>query len=141
MNSNRAGLLVKKWKEGGTVHQEPINWKRAKGSWLQDLPNPSDFIEGLPLLLDRVFAREIFDSDNHAFEAKFATVMIWEYGVVGFGSYRTKKMFGSKDFLAKIEESYHFHLTFHFLDEEVLGGLRGFHRLERNLFSVKNVPR
>lgn len=98
------------------MRQEPINWERAKGNWLQDLPHLAAYIDHLPTLLDRRLIREIFENDTHAPEAKFATVMIWGYGVVGYGSYRTKKMFGSADFLPKIEESYRLSRSGNFLD-------------------------
>jgi hypothetical protein len=116
MSSDRLGPLVATWKENGALHQEPINWEPAKSNWLRDLPHLVDFIENLPILLDRRSIREIFESEFHATEAKFATVMIWGYGVVGYGSFRTKKMFGSSDFLAKVEESYRLSRSGHFLD-------------------------
>ena len=88
-------------------HLEPIKWDQAKTNWLRDLPGLAIFIRQLPTRLDRGTIREIFESGDHVPEAKFAVVMIWGYGVVGYGSHRTKKMFASSNFSEKIHASYH----------------------------------
>ncbi len=106
MSSDRLGQLVNTWKLEGATKQEPINWGQAKTNWRRDLPHLSDFIDELPILLDRGSIKQIFENDTHPTEAKFATVMIWGYGVVGYGSHRGKKMFESSNFSKKIDESY-----------------------------------
>ena len=116
MSSDRLGQIFSTWILDGVTKQEPINWGQAKTNWLRDLPHLADFIDNLPTLLDRRLIREIIESEVHATEAKFATVMIWGYGVVGYGSFRTKKMFGSSDFRTKVEESYQLSASGHFLD-------------------------
>ncbi len=83
MYSDRLEQLVATWKQDGAFNQEPINWEQAKTNWLRDLPHLGDFIDQLPTLLDRSSIREIFESDVHATEAKFATVMIWGAGSYG----------------------------------------------------------
>ncbi len=115
MYSDRLEQLVAIWKQDGAFNQEPINWEQAKTNWLRDLPHLADFIDQLPTLLDRDSVREIFESDVHATEAKFATVMIWGYGVVGYGSFRAKKMYASSNFSEKVEESYHLSRSGRFL--------------------------
>ncbi len=116
MYSDRLEQLVATWRQDGAFNQEPINWEQAKTNWLRDLPYLVDFIDKLPTLLDRSSVREIFESEIHATEAKFATVMIWGYGVVGYGSFRAKRMFASSNFSEKIEESYHLSRSGHPLD-------------------------
>lgn len=106
MNVDRLGMLVETWREEGAAQQEPTNWVRARGNWLKDLPHLTDLIESLPTRLDRTFLRELCQSSTATPDAKFAAVMIWGYGVVGYGSFRTRKMFSTPGFLEKIEESY-----------------------------------
>ncbi len=94
------------WRQTGESEQESIDWSRAKTNWCRDLPDLAEFIDQLPTKLNRTFIAGVFDNENYELEAKFATVMIWGYGVVGYGSFRSKQMFASPDFQSKLEKSY-----------------------------------
>ncbi len=106
MDLGRLEQLVATWRKNGAFNQEPIDWSSAKANWKKDLPHLSGFIQELPTKLDRNLIKEVFENNEYGLEAKFATVMIWGYGVVGYGSFRTKKMFASADFQSKLEKSF-----------------------------------
>jgi hypothetical protein len=106
VNPTRIEQLVASWRQNDESDQDPIDWSRAKINWCRDLPHLADFIDELPTKLNRIVIVEIFGDQDNGIEAKFATAMIWGYRVVGYGSFRTKKMFASADFKLKLEKSY-----------------------------------
>jgi hypothetical protein len=105
MSPTRIEQLVAAWRDRGESHQEAIDWSRAKPNWRRDLPTLAEFISELPSKLNRTLIGEIFDNPDNGIDAKFTTVMIWGYGAVGYGSFRTKRMFASPDFQLKLEKS------------------------------------
>lgn len=76
MDLGRLEQLVATWRKNGAFNQEPIDWSRAKANWRRDLPQLAEFIQELPIKLDRNLIREVFENNECGVEAKFATVMI-----------------------------------------------------------------
>jgi hypothetical protein len=82
--------LIDTWRAGGMALQPPTIWPRQR--WLQSLPGYADTLNSLPDALDREavrYACRDATRDGSSATAAFVAVMVWGFGLVGFGSYRT----------------------------------------------------
>ncbi|WIX85676.1 hypothetical protein [Amycolatopsis sp. DG1A-15b] len=83
---------VQRWRERGEPPQPPSRWSR--GSWLKHFPQHHSFISALPERIDRAEATR---HAAHAVTAEgaeraFLVAMIWGYGPVGYGPWRTARV-------------------------------------------------
>ena len=106
MLNQRLALKVSDWFASGCPAQESFDWSRARNNWRRDITEHSIFIDALPDRLDRKYVRRLCESELNSSSEKFVTAMIWGYGDLGYGSYRTRKMFSTPDFVEKVERSH-----------------------------------
>jgi len=83
---------VQRWRERGEPSQPASRWSR--GSWLKHFPRHHSFINALPERIDR---DEATRHAAHAVtpegaELAFLVAMIWGYGPVGYGAWRTARV-------------------------------------------------
>lgn len=86
----RAVLL---WKDAGSDEQPPSRWSRA--GWERWFPEHAEYLSSLPQPISRadVTARCVAapEGPDQATQA-FIAAMIWGYGPVGYGGFRTKRV-------------------------------------------------
>jgi hypothetical protein len=90
--------LIDAWRAGGMPPQPPTTWPRRR--WADAFPGHTDVVFALPDALDREAVwRACRDAgtDPAAATTAFITVMIWGYGIVGFGPYRTRRALATPD--------------------------------------------
>lgn len=83
---------VRRWREHGEPQQRASRWSR--GSWLKQFPGHHSFLSALPDKIDRA------ETTRHAgnattpegAEQAFLVAMIWGYGPVGYGPWRTARV-------------------------------------------------
>lgn len=83
---------VQQWRERGEPPQPPSSWSRP--SWLRSYPQHHAFLSALPEPIDRA------EAARHAAHARtaegaeqaFLVAMIWGYGPVGYGPWRTARV-------------------------------------------------
>jgi hypothetical protein len=84
--------IVRRWRSQKMPPQPGSRWSRP--SWAREFATHKDFLDSLPDYVDRAeatrHAREA-DTPNGAVRAFLAT-MIWGYGPVGYGPYRTMRV-------------------------------------------------
>lgn len=89
--------VVQDWMDAGRPAQPGIAWPRTE--WTADFLSNADALSRLPDLLDRptvlAAGTDAARSPEHAVEA-FLAVMAWAYGDVGYGRFRTARVFGSR---------------------------------------------
>lgn len=85
--------LAQRWEDAGRPAQSPIAWPRR--SWELYFPEHLDLLNRLPDLISRDDVRRLaVDAavhDHHALEA-FVASMVWGYGNVGYGRWRTRRV-------------------------------------------------
>lgn len=103
------GLLFKlfeDWKKAGSPEQEGFDWAVSKINWIKSFPKDSQFIEKLPLQIDRIEVRRICESPEYSIREKFLAVMIWGYGDRGYGPYRVSQMLDQPHALGVLDASF-----------------------------------
>ncbi|WP_146060375.1 hypothetical protein [Amycolatopsis sp. CA-128772] len=83
---------VQRWRDRGEPPQPPSSWTRR--SWLGYFPQHRAFLSDLPERIDRA------EATRHATHARtaegaeqaFLVAMIWGYGLVGYGPWRTERV-------------------------------------------------
>jgi hypothetical protein len=88
---------IRDWIRQGSRAQEALEWVSSKDNWLEKFPEHEAFINGLPSLIDRKFLRELCADERIDHLERFLGVMIWGYGILGYGSYRVSKMIHFSD--------------------------------------------
>lgn len=83
---------IRRWQAQGGAAQPPIRWSRA--AWRRYFPGQRDFLDALPERVDRA---EVTSQAAHATtpegaERAFLAAMIWGYGRVGYGPWRTARV-------------------------------------------------
>lgn len=83
---------VRRWQEQGRLAQPPIRWSRD--TWRRYFPSHREFLDALPERIDRA---EVTSHAAHATtpegaERAFLAAMIWGYGRVGYGPWRTARV-------------------------------------------------
>ncbi|EMD28366.1 8-oxoguanine DNA glycosylase OGG fold protein [Amycolatopsis azurea] len=83
---------VRQWRENGEPPQRASSWSR--GSWLKYFPGRQAFLDSLPDSVDRAeAARHAADAVTpEGAEQAFLVAMIWGYGPVGYGPWRTARV-------------------------------------------------
>lgn len=84
--------VVRRWREHGEPPQPASRWSR--GSWLKQFPGHHSFLNALPDAIDRA------EATRHAARAvapegaelAFLVAMVWGYGRVGYGAWRTARV-------------------------------------------------
>src|SRR2546421_1739498 len=90
---DRLRQLVVSWDERGRAPQPPIRWNAE--SWTAFLPTHASLFTGLPNPIDRrgVTAHtQTADRDEDAAVEAFITAMVWGYGRIGYGPFRTARV-------------------------------------------------
>jgi hypothetical protein len=83
---------VRRWRERGEPSQQASRWSRD--SWRKQFPRHRSFLDALPEQIDRI------EATRHAAHAvtpegaelAFLVAMIWGYGRVGYGAWRTARV-------------------------------------------------
>lgn len=86
--------VVEEWRRAGCPRQEGIPWPRSR--WLDAFPDQRPLFERLPDRLARADVRRACTAaglDGAAAEQAFLAVMAWGYGNVGYGPWRTQRVF------------------------------------------------
>ncbi len=80
---------------GVHVHQPGIDWPTDR--WVRRFPQHADLVRSLPNPLDRSAVRSVVSDQVVAddVECAFVVAMIWGYGNVGYGPYRTERVLHS----------------------------------------------
>jgi hypothetical protein len=97
------------WEAGGRPQQPAIGWPRLR--WLARFPDSADLLAALPDQLDRATVRaacsDAANSPAAAWQA-FMVVMVWGYGTVGYGPWRTARVCsdtsGARERLARVAQ-------------------------------------
>jgi hypothetical protein len=85
--------MIRGWQADGRPRQPAIGWPRAR--WLARFPECGDLLTSLPDRLDRGRVRaECWDAASSPAAAwqAFIVVMVWGYGTVGYGPWRTARI-------------------------------------------------
>jgi hypothetical protein len=84
------------WERDGRTEQPPARWNRS--SWTSTFPEHAEWLTDLPNPISRDDARRLTDAaaPDGAIQA-FLTSMIWGYGPVGYGPWRTKRVLDSNE--------------------------------------------
>lgn len=85
--------LVEQWQVFGRTSQAGILWPRDQ--WLAKFPDQVSLIQSLPERIDRDVVREAcMDATVGPAEAEraFVVTMVWGYGRVGYGTWRTRRV-------------------------------------------------
>src|SRR5438046_344179 len=93
----------RRWDAGGRRPQSGIWWSRL--TWQSTLPEHSDFLAGLPDCLDRavvaVHGARAAAGGGEAVRA-FVTAMVWGYGRIGYGAFRTARVLRENEHAAAV---------------------------------------
>ncbi|MFJ7213664.1 hypothetical protein [Amycolatopsis sp. NPDC098790] len=97
-NSSKAPVLgaletaVQRWRDRGEPSQPPSRW--SPESWLRHFPQHHSFLNALPERIDRAEAtrRAAHATTADGAERAFLVAMIWGYGPVGYGPWRTARV-------------------------------------------------
>ncbi|MGW7533903.1 8-oxoguanine DNA glycosylase OGG fold protein [Amycolatopsis sp. NPDC054798] len=83
---------VQRWQEQGSPAQPPVRWSLA--AWRKHFPNQHAFLDALPERIDRTEATRhaAHAATPEGAEQAFLTAMIWGYGRVGYGPWRTARV-------------------------------------------------
>ncbi len=83
---------VRRWREHGEPPQRASRWSR--GSWLRYFPVHHAFLDSLPDGIDRDEATRHAAGavTSEGAERAFLAAMIWGYGPVGYGPWRTARV-------------------------------------------------
>ena len=85
--------LSQRWNQVGRPPQRPIPWSRS--GWSAALPEQAEFIASLPNPINRAAVRDLAQSaasSPDAATAAFVAAMVWGYGRVGYGPFRTARV-------------------------------------------------
>lgn len=89
---------VLQWRAGGAQEQPPSRWSRE--GWLRRFPDQQAYLSSLPQPINRadVAARcaDAAEGPDQAIKA-FIAAMIWGYGTVGYGAFRTQRILTEND--------------------------------------------
>ncbi|MEU8166945.1 hypothetical protein [Micromonospora sp. NPDC049004] len=95
---NRLRELLSRWDAKGRRPQGGIRWNRS--TWLASLMEHQNLLGELPDRLDRDHVaergRRAGDGEDKAVQA-FVTAMVWGYGRVGYGAFRTARVLREND--------------------------------------------
>jgi hypothetical protein len=93
--------VVTSWRQQGEPQQQASAWFRS--SWATVFPEYKARLELLPERIDRAETARIVGKATTAGDAEWAfiTAMIWGYGRVGYGAYRTARVLRSSENVAK----------------------------------------
>ncbi|SCF16047.1 hypothetical protein GA0074695_3880 [Micromonospora viridifaciens] len=90
---NRLRELLVRWNNGGRQPQNGIGWNRS--TWQATLPEHRDLFAQLPDRVDREYVAKrgsrAVEGEDAAVQA-FVTAMVWGYGRVGYGAFRTARV-------------------------------------------------
>ncbi|RLK25395.1 hypothetical protein DER29_3397 [Micromonospora sp. M71_S20] len=90
---NRLRELLHRWEAEGRQPQGGMGWNRS--AWLASLPEHQGLLEELPDRLDRNHVtergRRAGEAHGEAVRA-FVIAMVWGYGPVGYGAFRTARV-------------------------------------------------
>jgi hypothetical protein len=85
--------LIDAWRAAGRPSQPGIRWPRDR--WIDAFPQQCQLLQGLPDAVDRAAiraaARQAADGPTQAVDA-FVAAMVWGYGRVGYGPWRTRRV-------------------------------------------------
>jgi hypothetical protein len=90
--------LVSTWDEGGRPDQPGIVWRRSM--WVSAVAGFDALLPGLPSPLDRSTVRSLCEDATVSPEGAkraFVATMVWGYGRVGYGPFRTARVFDEND--------------------------------------------
>lgn len=113
----------KRWNRAGRPSQVPSRWKLD--SWIRQLPECKAVLSGLPQgAIDRSDAIELTGevNDEESAVRAFLISMIWGYGPVGYGPYRSRRVLNSPDAPARLLKVARIAQT--------AGGLKAFEHIE-----------
>ena len=85
--------LVGQWQSQGSRPQETTKWSRSQ--WQDTLPRHSEFLQGLPDQVGRADVVKVCATAAATpadAERGFVAAMVWGYGRVGYGPYRTSRV-------------------------------------------------
>lgn len=89
---------VQQWKAVGARQQPPSRWSPDR--WQRRFPEHADYLAELPQPISRIdvvgFCLVASEGPEQATKA-FIAAMIWGYGPVGYGGYRTKRVLTEND--------------------------------------------
>jgi hypothetical protein len=90
---DRLRYALSRWDDGGRRGQQPMWWRRR--TWQTTLPEHQDLLASLPDNIGRAVAAErgaiAIDGQAEAVEA-FVAAMVWGYGPIGYGAFRTARV-------------------------------------------------
>ncbi|WP_162834514.1 hypothetical protein [Amycolatopsis circi] len=83
---------VQRWQDQGKPEQPPIRWSRDP--WRRHFPSHHAFLDALPERIDRAEAtlHAAHAVTSEGAERAFLAAMIWGYGRVGYGPWRTSRV-------------------------------------------------
>ena len=94
-----------RWQKAGRTKQSPSHWKPQ--TWARQLPEYASILESLPMRpIGRTDGIELVGdvtTEESAVRA-FLLAMIWGYGPVGYGPFRTRRVLESHDAPARLLE-------------------------------------
>ncbi|WP_232085199.1 hypothetical protein [Arthrobacter sp. SO5] len=94
-----------RWQKAGRTKQSPSHWKPQ--AWARQLPEHASILESLPVRpIGRTDGIELVGdvtTEESAVRA-FLLAMIWGYGPVGYGPFRTRRVLESHDAPARLLE-------------------------------------
>jgi hypothetical protein len=84
--------VVRRWRDHGEPSQPASRWSRS--SWLKRFPSHHSFLNALPERIDRAEATQhaARAATPEGAELAFLVAMIWGYGPVGYGAWRTARV-------------------------------------------------
>ncbi|MFJ6154546.1 8-oxoguanine DNA glycosylase OGG fold protein [Micromonospora profundi] len=95
---SRLRELLRRWVAEGRQPQGGMIWNRS--TWLASLPEHQGLLAELPDRLDRDHVKELGrragNSPGEAVRA-FVATMVWGYGLVGYGAFRTARVLREND--------------------------------------------
>lgn len=85
--------LAEQWQSQGSRPQQATGWSRTQ--WQDTLPRHTEFLQGLPDAVGRADVIEVCATAAASpadAERSFVAAMVWGYGRVGYGPYRTSRV-------------------------------------------------
>jgi hypothetical protein len=93
---------------GNAPRQEGFAWAKEKQFWQTAFPQYAHHLAAVPSLIDRAYLWRVCSDLSLPIDVRFLIIMVWGYGTVGYGPYRTQKMFSSEGLNNSLETTRRF---------------------------------
>jgi hypothetical protein len=90
---------------GGDTRQIAFAWGKERSVWQRAFPEYAPHLEIVPPLIDREYLWTSSAKAIIPIKLRFLNVMLWGYGELGYGPFRTYKMLQSPNLEASLEDA------------------------------------